>query len=216
MNHESWQPLAPGPLMRSDPQAEWTVTESGTSVPGGYPEMVDELRNLLDHIAAAVPSAAMVREITKLVEEVNARLLPHEVPEHDQVSGQLTSIPGRARLLTPVYSVDELDDRAMPGRVRFGRHYLGSNGAVHGGAIPLLFDDALGRLALVGGRAKSRTAYLNVDYRSVTPIDEELQIECWFDREEGRKRFLRGILRHGDRLCAEASGLFVVLRPGQP
>ena len=35
-----------------------------------------------------------------------------------------------------------------------------------------------------------------------------------FDREEGRKRYLTGEIRHGERLCAEAHGLFVVLRPG--
>ena len=34
--------------------------------------------------------------------------------------------------------------------------------------------------------------------------------------EQGRKRLLRGTLRHGDTLCAEVEGLFVVLLPGQP
>jgi hypothetical protein len=34
-------------------------------------------------------------------------------------------------------------------------------------------------------------------------------------REAGRKRFVRGALHHGDDLCAEAEGLFVVLREGQ-
>ncbi len=220
VNHPGRPPASqrtrPRPLLRSDPQAAPSVTESGVPVASGYPEMIDQLRVLLDQVRAAAPPPAVVSEISKLTQELSDRLLPHLVPETEWVSGQLSSLPGRAQLLIPRYSVDELDDQAMAGSVRFGRHYLGSNGAVHGGALPLLFDDILGRLAITGGRPSSRTAYLHVDYRSVTPVDEDLRIECWFDREEGRKRFLRGILRHGDQVCAEANGLFVALRPGQP
>ncbi|WP_210717815.1 PaaI family thioesterase [Amycolatopsis acididurans] len=170
----------------------------------------------LDRVAAAVPPPDLVNEITKLAAEFNARLQSHEVAEYNQVAGQLIDLPGRAQLLTPAYTVEELDDQRAAGHVRFGRHHLGNNGAVHGGAIPLLFDDLLGRLALVGGRPKSRTAYLHIDYRSITPIDEDLQFEAWFEREEGRKRVLRGAIRHNERVCAEAHGLFVALRPGQP
>ena len=32
----------------------------------------------------------------------------------------------------------------------------------------------------------------------------------------GRKRVLRGTLRDGDTVCADAESLFVALRPGQP
>ena len=39
------------------------------------------------------------------------------------------------------------------GRVVFRPFHLGGNGAAHGGTLPLLFDDVLGRLAnSVGGR----------------------------------------------------------------
>jgi hypothetical protein len=41
-------------------------------------------------------------------------------------------------------------------------------------------------------------------------------VAVWFESEQGRKRFLRGTVHHGDRLCAEAEGLFVELKPGQP
>ncbi len=210
------EPLLPSPLMRSDPQAGGSVTDSGAAAPAGYPEMIDQLRVLLDQVRAATPPPAVVSEVSKLTQELSEHLLPYLAPEPDWVSGKLSRVPGRAQLLVPVFSVDELDDQHMAGRVRFGQHYLGSNGAVHGGAIPLLFDDILGRLAITGGRSSSRTAYLHVDYRSITPVDEDLRIECWFDREEGRKRFLRGILRRGDQVCAEVNGLFVALRPGQP
>ena len=209
-------PRLPSPLLRSDPQAAGSVTDSGVAVPSGYLEMTSRLRVLLDLVRAATPPPAVVSEISKLTEEISEHLRPYLAPESDWMSGKLSRVPGRAQLLVPVYSVDELSDQAMAGRVRFGPHYLGSNGAVHGGALPLLFDDVLGRLAITGGRTSSRTAYLHVDYRSITPVDEDLRIECWFDREEGRKRFLRGVLRRGDQVCAEVNGLFVALRPGQP
>jgi acyl-coenzyme A thioesterase PaaI-like protein len=102
------------------------------------------------------------------------------------------------------------------GRVAFGRFYLGGNGAAHGGAIPLVFDEVMGRLANTGGRPPSRTASLHVNYRSITPIERELQLTARFDREEGRKRFLSGELRDGGTLCADVAGIFVALRPGQP
>ena len=125
-------------------------------------------------------------------------------------------MPGRAQLAVPALHIDELDEDHVAGRVRFGRHFLGSNGVVHGGAIPLVFDDLLGRLSIVGGRSRSRTAFLHVDYRSVSPIDTTLQVTAYVEREEGRKRHLRGALHDGDRLCAEISALFVELKPGQP
>ena len=86
---------------------------------------------------------------------------------------------------------------------------------MHGGALPLVFDDLMGRLANAG-LAPARTAYLNVSYRNITPIEARLTIEARLESVQGRKRLLRGELRHGNIVCAEAESLFVALRPGQP
>ena len=126
------------------------------------------------------------------------------------------SIPGRGQALAPVVHVEEFTGERARGHVTFGRFYLGGNGAVHGGAIPLAFDELMGRLANTGGRTPSRTAYLHVNYRSVAPVGRRLSIEARFGREEGRKRILHGEIRHGETVCADAEGLFVALRPGQP
>jgi acyl-coenzyme A thioesterase PaaI-like protein len=176
--------------------------------------MIDELRELLDRVAAGAPSEEVVADTTKAVAEINARLAEAEVDEPDRLAGRLLTALGRAQLAVPALHLDEVGEHHASGHVRFGAHFLGSNGVVHGGAIPMLFDDLLGRLAVVGGRPRSRTAYLHVDYRSVAPIDTELRVEAWFEHEEGRKRYLKGTLHDGDRLCAEASALFVALRPG--
>jgi acyl-coenzyme A thioesterase PaaI-like protein len=118
--------------------------------------------------------------------------------------------------MAPVVEITEHSDSYARGHVYFGRFYLGGNGAVHGGAIPLAFDELMGRLANTGGRSPSRTAYLHVNYRNITPIETPLAIEARFEAEEGRKRTLTGVIRDGDTVCADAEGLFVALRPGQP
>src|ERR1700712_3663989 len=116
------------------------------------------------------------------------------------------------RLLAPVLVRDQLDSQGVVGRITFGQMYGGANGAVHGGAIPLVFDEALALVANLD--RQTRTASLTVDYRAVTPVGRELTIRGWTERTEGRKVFLRGTLHDGETLTAEAHALFVQLREG--
>ena len=60
-----------------------------------------------------------------------------------------------------------------------------------------------------------RTAYLKTDFRALTPLNTRLEVRGWLERQEGRKYFVRGELRHGDVVCADAEGLFVALKPEQ-
>lgn len=118
-----------------------------------------------------------------------------------------------SRTLTPeMFDVTHIDDR-LDAKVSYSAFYLGGNGAVHGGAIPLLMDQVLGRVAN-HGRPICRTAYLNIDFRNVTPIDKDLRIECFMERVEGRKRYVYGAIYDQDVLTSEAHGLFIELRPG--
>jgi hypothetical protein len=184
--------------------------------PPGYLAMIDALRALRDGIATAAPPADLIADVTRAATDLTARLAPHAVEERDRPYGQLTGTPGRGQTIVPALHLGAPVDDRVQGHVTFGQSYLGGNAAVHGGAIPLAFDDLLGRLANTGGRSPCRTAYLHVDYRNVTPLDTELRVAAWFEHEEGRKRLLRGTLHHGETLCVEVEGLFVALRPGQP
>jgi acyl-coenzyme A thioesterase PaaI-like protein len=166
---------------------------------------------LQDRVTAAAPPADLVADVTKTVTELSTRLAAHAVDERRQVTGHVPDVPGRGQTLAPPFVIDDFDEQRAVGRVSFGRYYLGGNGAVHGGAIPLVFDDLMGRLSNTGARKPSRTAYLKVDYRSITPIEQELRVAAWFESEQGRKRLLHGTLHDGDRLCAEAQGLFVAI-----
>ncbi|MET0183073.1 MAG: PaaI family thioesterase [Caulobacterales bacterium] len=186
--------------------------------PGGaaFGVMIEALRGFLDKVAAAAPDQATMEELSQDLGKWSQKLSAFAVGEREQFFAHRMDLPGRGQVMSPRFIVQEGDRNSVRGTVTFGRYYLGGNGAVHGGAIPLLFDEVLGRLANSGARPRSRTAYLHVDFRSITPVGPELTVRGWYEREEGRKRFIRGELRHGDVLCAEAEGLFVELKPGQP
>jgi hypothetical protein len=181
-----------------------------------YGEMIAGLRHFLDAVAAAAPDTATTAALTRDLESWTDRLADSAVPERSQIFARRLDLPGRGQTMSPNFIPVAGDHESVAGTVTFGRYFLGGGGAGHGGAIPLLFDEVLGRLSISGGRAACRTAYLRTDYRSITPVAEELAVRGWFVSEQGRKRILRADLTHGDTLCAEAEGLFVVLRPDQP
>lgn len=178
--------------------------------------MIDELRGFLDAIAVAQPDVGTIEHVRDELAELSALLEATRVPERERVYGRRQELDGRGQATVPQLVVTEADDRHVSGTVVFGDFFLGGNMAAHGGTIPLFFDEILGRLAQTGGRTPCRTAYLKTDFRSITPIGPTLTARAWFEREDGRKRFLRATLHHGDVLCAEADALFVELKPGQP
>jgi len=184
--------------------------------PTAFPGMIDALRALQDQMTGSNPPEQVAAKVSDAISALTRELAGYAVDERQQVAGRLAGIPGRGQCMAPAVEITEYSDTHVRGHVSFGRFYLGGNGAVHGGAIPLVFDELMGRLANTGGRRPSRTAYLHVNYRNITPIETVLAIEAHFESDEGRKRILTGTIREGDTLCAEAEGLFVALRPGQP
>ncbi|SPM40911.1 thioesterase family protein [Mycobacterium numidiamassiliense] len=196
-----------------------TWQEPTVRSPGGgaeYGDMIAALRDFLDDVAAAAPDAATTVTLTNDLHRWAERLAQSAVPERRQIFARRLDLPGRGQTMSPNFIPIAGDCEKVAGTVTFGRYFLGGGGAVHGGAIPLLFDEVLGRLASSGGRAPARTAYLHTDFRSITPVGVELAVRAWFVSEQGRKRTLRAQLTHGDTLCAEAEGLFIELRPDQP
>ena len=189
----------------------WWDKPAPVVIPEGYAEFAEQFRILQDVMTAAAPDADQTRTASQLVAELIDVLAQSATDEWSQLSGRL---PGRGQTLVPAFHIETETETESRGTVRFGRQFLGGNGAVHGGAIPLFFDDAFGRFANTHDRTLARTANLHVDYRNVTPIDTDLAVIVRFDREEGRKRYLTGEIWNGECLCVEASGLFVVLKPG--
>lgn len=83
-------------------------------------------------------------------------------------------------------------------------------------------DPAVLRLAVRDGglycrHSPTRTAYLHVDYRNITPIDEPLTAHGHITEIDGRKIFISATMTAADgTLLSEANGLMVRLLPHQP
>jgi len=73
-----------------------------------------------------------------------------------------------------------------------------------------LFDEVLGLAQALSGHP-GMTGRLEISYRSPTPLHTPLRVVGRFDRVDGRKIFTSGEITAGDRLCAEAVGLFITI-----
>lgn len=180
-----------------------------------YGEFIDQVRTLMDKVRLADPSDAVALDAIAALKELNDKLDAVQVDEWSAPTWHRTDLPSRGNITLPPFMVDSASREGVRARITFRTFHLGGNNAAHGGHIGLGFDDLLGMTAAVYTRAVTRTAYLHVDYRSITPLNTELQVHCWVERQEGRKVFVRATMHDGDRLCAEANGMFLLLKPGQ-
>ena len=170
-------------------------------------ELLDATRHLADCVWRSHAPPEVRGEVADELARLAERLGPfeEEAPVRTEIGGPL---PGRGHpLLPPV--VRCADPGRVIGTVTYTSVHAGAGEAVHGGQVMLLFDEVLGGVA--GAEAASRTASLTVDYRSLTPMGTELTVEGWVDRVDGRKINVSGRLLDGDRVCAEAHGLFVAV-----
>jgi acyl-coenzyme A thioesterase PaaI-like protein len=186
-----------------------------------YGRFVDAVRKLQDHARAVDAPDEVITEAADLLEKVSVLLSPFDADEWESPSGRRMDLPMRGNILSVPMQVRNGPLKATDGRVRgvarFARFHLGRNGAVHGGALGMLFDSVLGLTTVVlTGSRRQRTAYLKIDYRHIVPIEKELQFDAGIDRVDGRKIFVSGRLSDGDTLLTEAEALFVRLKPGQP
>ena len=174
-------------------------------------------RLLQDRLAGAALPADVAGIVTEQLRQLGALLAAYQMPEPDRIDGWRPDLPGRGHPLLPPYLIDDETETTLSGRVTFTRFYLGGNGAPHGGAHPLLFDDVLGRVMNHKQPGVSRTASLTVNYRRVTPLGVELRWEASRDRVDGRKRWGSArLLDQAGMLLSDAEGLFLQLLAGQP
>jgi acyl-coenzyme A thioesterase PaaI-like protein len=182
-----------------------------------YGRFIDAVRKLQDHARAVDAPDEVITEAADMLEKLSGMLTPFDTDEWESPSGRRVDLPVRGNILTIPMSARKTEDGRIRGWARFARFHLGRNGAVHGGALGMLFDTVLGlTTSVLTGGPRQRTAYLKIDYRHIVPIEKELQIDAGMDRVEGRKIFVSGRLSDGDTLLTEAEALFVRLKPGQP
>ena len=183
--------------------------------PQGFGRFVTAMRRVQDlAVAADVPDWDSAAD---RVEDVIAYLAPHEAPGGVAPAGRVASLPGAGSVMMPPWQIRHFSPEMVLIDVQFSRYHVGGNNAVHGGMVAMMFDVTCGIIIHAIGRPISRTAFLHVDYRNITPIGVPLTVRGWASKVEGRKTFVNAELTGPDgTLRAEANGLMVQLLPGQP
>jgi len=183
----------------------------------GFGRFLAAMRRTQDLAVSADPDAGTWDQAADRAEELVKLLDPFEAAEGVGPANRVPSLPGSGSLLMPPYRVTKFEPDGVELDVHFSRYHVGGNYAVHGGVLPLMFDSMFGMVIHASGRPISRTGFLHVDYRAVTPIDTPLTMRGWVREVEGRKAFVNAELRDRDStLLAEANGLMIRLLPGQP
>ncbi|NCY15165.1 MAG: PaaI family thioesterase [Actinobacteria bacterium] len=185
----------------------------------------DAVRRLILRLSATSASITELEEIATAVDAVTDTV--PEGPLDDGITpGDLSVISatavrqsnrlrerspfiGRANPVAPPMHVVFADD-AIEATVTLGSLHEGPPGCVHGGFVAALFDEVLGAAQVYSGRA-GMTGRLTVHYRSPTPLHQELRLAARLVKVEGRKILCTATLHAGERLCAEAEGLFVTI-----
>jgi acyl-coenzyme A thioesterase PaaI-like protein len=172
-----------------------------------YVELVGVLRRLQDLVACGQPTESRARRAHHHLRQAAALLEEfREQPQGLNIRGDISGLDDP--LIVPV-SMVRWDEDSAEGTVQFSPFHHGGGGGVHGGAIALLFDDFIGRLA--NFRQVTRTAYMHVNYRTVCPIGRNLNIRGQVTGRERRKMFLSGALTYDETLIADCEGLWVIL-----
>jgi acyl-coenzyme A thioesterase PaaI-like protein len=209
------------PLEVSDPEygkhggfPRYDLAEPGP----GFARFVTAMRRLQDlAVSTDLGDDDKWGNAAERAEELVKLLDPFQVSEGVAPAGRAPALPGMGSILMPPWKMTKYGPDGVEMRGRFGRYYLGGNMAVHGGVIPLVFDWLCGMVVHAAARPISRTAFLKVDYRRVTPIDTPLIVRGRVDSAEGRKAFISGeLVDEDDNVLAEVHALMVRLLPGQP
>jgi acyl-coenzyme A thioesterase PaaI-like protein len=175
------------------------------------------VRRLQDLAVSTNPDGETWSAATEAIELACAALEPHQVPDGQAPAGRAIKLPGLGHPLIPPWTITSFGEDGVTMEGNFTRYHVGGNMAVHGGVIPLFYDWHFGMIVSAAGRPISRTAYLHVDYRAVTPIDTALISRGQIDRLDGRKAFVTATMTSPDgTVLSEANGLMIKLLPHQP
>jgi acyl-coenzyme A thioesterase PaaI-like protein len=181
--------------------------------------LADAVRGLIEQLVDSDAPPEDLERGAKEVEQLAASLEPHprrgpkhpNLPDLQRLQEHFWRDPviGRSNPVAPPIDI-EVEDGLVRGRVRLGLAYEGPPGYAHGAVIAGAFDQILGLANLASGNV-GMTGTLKVRYRRPTPLHTDLLIEGWADHVEGRKIYTEGRLLAGDKVTAEAEGVFVNL-----
>lgn len=204
--------------------------ETAPDTRGGFPEVrpvedapeelgpfVAAMRRLQDLTVSTRPNAIAWAAAAEHILDACALLDGHQVPETEAVAGRVLSLPGLGHPLLPPWTLANAGPDGVTMEGHFTPSHVGGNHAVHGGMIPLFYDWLFGMVVSSAEIRPTRTAYLHVDYRSVTPIEQPLIANGRITDIDRRKVFIAATMTARDgTLLSEATGLMVRLLPHQP
>ncbi len=119
---------------------------------------------------------------------------------------------GNPRGMKLVFEMDESGRRVI-GRFRIGPEYQGATGFIHGGIIATVLDEAMSKVSRFSN-VRAVTAELTIEYLLPVRVDEELRVEGFVTRREGRQLYHEGEIRDAvGNLLARGRGRFVIIDP---
>ena len=185
--------------------------------------LAESVRQLIAATVTVAAPAATLTAATGAIDRVVAELRPFvptpPPPRYQRPAGSKDPndyfpydlvIGRRSPLAPPIHFTWEAPKGI--GRVRYGTPYEGPPGCVHGAALAGAFDQVFNVANVMQGLA-GPTAKLEILYRRPTPLFAELRFEGWQERVAGRRIHTAGRVLAGDRVTAEAKGLFVHFSP---
>ena len=111
-----------------------------------------------------------------------------------------------------VFKQDD-DRQRIVGRFRLGSDYQGGMGFVHGGIIAVLLDEVMSKACRFAGE-KAVTAELRVEYLRPIRVNQEIVVEGFVRRREGRQLYHEGEIRDAaGEVLARGKARFVVIDP---
>jgi uncharacterized protein (TIGR00369 family) len=115
-----------------------------------------------------------------------------------------------ARGMHLAFEQDDARQRIV-GRFRLGTEYEGGSGYLHGGIIAVLLDEAMGKACRFHGE-HAVTADLRVEFLRPIRVNQEIVVEGFVGRREGRQLYHQGEIRDvAGGLLARGQGRFVVV-----
>jgi uncharacterized protein (TIGR00369 family) len=119
---------------------------------------------------------------------------------------------GNARGMKLVFDADEASQRII-GRFRLGPEYQGASGFIHGGIIATVLDEVMSKVSRFSN-VRAVTAELTIEYLRPVRVDEELRVEGFATRRDGRDLYQEGEMRNAEGvLLARGRGRFVIIDP---
>jgi uncharacterized protein (TIGR00369 family) len=113
-------------------------------------------------------------------------------------------------------SFDQDDARQrIVGRFLLGEEYQGGSGFLHGGIIAVLLDEVMSKACRFHGE-HAVTADLRVQYLRPIRVNQEIVVEGFVARRDGRQLYHEGEIRNGTGdLLARGQGRFVIIDRGK-